>query len=35
MEVKGKIVEIFEEIQVTDTFKKREFVLEFVLTIYS
>lgn len=29
MEVKGKIVEIFQTQQVTDTFKKREFVLEF------
>jgi len=29
MEVKGKIVEISQTQQVTDTFKKREFVLEF------
>ena len=29
MEVKGKIVEILKTQQVTDTFKKREFVLEF------
>ena len=29
MEVKGKITEIFQTQQVTDTFKKREFVLEF------
>ncbi|MDH5365598.1 MAG: DUF3127 domain-containing protein [Cyclobacteriaceae bacterium] len=29
MEVKGKIAEIFQTQQVTDTFKKREFVLEF------
>lgn len=29
MEVKGKIVEILQTQQVTDTFKKREFVLEF------
>lgn len=29
MEVKGKIVELFQTQQVTDTFKKREFVLEF------
>ena len=28
MEVTGKIVEIFEEQQVTNTFKKREFVVE-------
>lgn len=29
MEIKGKIVELFQTQQVTDTFKKREFVLEF------
>ena len=28
LEVTGKIYEIFQEAQVTDTFKKREFVLE-------
>ena len=29
MEVKGKLVEIFETIQVSASFKKREFVLEY------
>jgi len=29
MNIKGKIVEIFEEQQVTGSFKKREFVVEF------
>lgn len=29
MNIKGKIVEIFEEQQVTDTFRKREFVIEY------
>jgi len=29
MEIRGKIIEIFEEIQITDSFKKREFVIEY------
>ena len=29
MEVSGKLVEIFDEQQVTNTFKKREFVIEY------
>ncbi|MCB0736160.1 MAG: DUF3127 domain-containing protein [Bacteroidetes bacterium] len=29
MEITGKIVEIFDEQQVTNTFKKREFVIEY------
>jgi len=29
MNIKGKIIEIFDEVKVTDTFKKREFVLEY------
>jgi hypothetical protein len=30
MEIKAKLLEIFESQQVTDTFKKREFVVEYV-----
>lgn len=30
MEIAGKITEIFDEQQITDTFKKREFVIEYV-----
>jgi hypothetical protein len=30
MNIKGKLLEIFEVVQVTDTFKKREFVLEYM-----
>ncbi len=29
MEVQGKIVEIFDTVQISDSFKKREFVLEY------
>lgn len=34
-EVKGKLVEIYDENQVTDRFKKREFVLEIQDGMYS
>lgn len=30
MDVTGSIVEIFDTVQITDTFKKREFVIEYV-----
>lgn len=30
MEVQGKILEIFDTVQISDSFKKREFVLEYV-----
>ncbi len=29
MEVKGKLLEVFDEVQVNDRFKKREFVIEY------
>jgi len=29
MDIKGKLLEIFDTVQVTDSFKKREFVIEF------
>jgi len=29
MDIKGKLVEVFETVQVKDTFRKREFVLEY------
>jgi len=29
MEVQGKIIEIFDTVQISDSFKKREFVLEY------
>ena len=28
MNIKGKLVEIFDTVQITDTFKKREFIIE-------
>ena len=28
MNIKGKLVEIFDTVQVTETFKKREFIIE-------
>ena len=28
MEIKGKLLEIFDEVQISDRFKKREFVIE-------
>lgn len=29
MEIKGKLLEIFDEVQISDRFKKREFVIEY------
>lgn len=29
MEIKGKLLEIFDEVQVSDRFRKREFVIEY------
>ena len=29
MEIKGRVHRVFDEVQVTDTFKKREFVVEY------
>ena len=29
MNIKGKLVEIFDTVQITDTFKKREFIIEY------
>lgn len=29
MDIKGKLTAVFEEVQVTDSFKKREFVIEY------
>ena len=28
MNIKGKLIEIFDTVQITDTFKKREFIIE-------
>lgn len=29
MEIKGKLIEIFDEVQISDRFRKREFVIEY------